>query len=79
MMVLKLSTILPLNSINTLFEESNEQELSKIEREIKQKEKEVGKVLSYKVQDIKELKRSKLDLMKDNTALLKQLNEKKET
>lgn len=78
MMVLKLSTILPTHSINTLFEESNEQELSKLEKEIKQKEKDVTKALSYKIKDIKELKKHKLELMKENTSLLKQLNDKKE-
>jgi len=78
MMVLKLSTILPLSSISTLFEESNEQDLGKLEREIKGKEKEVGKEIVYNVQEIKVLKRKKLDMMKDNTVLIKTLNEKKE-
>lgn len=77
-MVLKLSTILPLNAINTLFEESNEQDLSKLEREIKSKEKEVGKEISFKVNDISKIKKNKQDLMKDNTKLLKMLNVKKE-
>lgn len=77
MMVLKLSTILPLNSINTLFEESNEQDISKLEREITNKEKEVTKELSYKIADIKTIKREKLEIMKANTLKLAEINEMK--
>jgi len=78
MMVLKLSTILPLNAIDSLFEESTEQDLSKLEKEIKDRENEVSKEINIRNKDLKTLNKIKLELMKDNTLLLKELNEKKE-
>jgi len=78
MMVLKLSTILPLNAIDSLFEESTEQDLSKLEKEIKDRENEVSKEINIRNKDLKQLNKIKLELMKDNTLLLKELNEKKE-
>lgn len=78
MMVLKLSTNLPLSSISTLFEESNFQDISKLEREIKNKEKEVSKEIISKNEDIDRLRRNKADMVGTITGLLKDLNDKKE-
>lgn len=78
MMVLKLSTNLPLSSISTLFEESNFQDISKLERDIKTKEKEVSKEIVNKNEEIERLRRSKADTIANITNLLKELNEKKE-
>jgi len=78
MMVLKLSTNLPLSSISTLFEESNFQDISKLEREIKTKEKEVSKEIVSKNEDIERLRRTKADMIGTITGLLKDLNDKKE-
>jgi len=77
-MVLKLSTNLPLSSISTLFEESNFQDISKLEREIKTKEKEVSKEIVSKNEDIERLRRTKADMIGLITGLLKDLNDKKE-
>lgn len=77
-MVLKLSTNLPLSSISTLFEESNFQDISKLERDIKTKEKEVSKEIVNKNEEIERLRRSKADTIANITNLLKELNEKKE-
>lgn len=78
MMVLKLSTNLPLSSISTLFEESNFQDISKLERDIKTKEKEVSKEIVNKNDEIERLRRSKAEMIASITNLLKELNEKKE-
>jgi len=78
MMVLKLSTNLPLSSISTLFEESNFQDISKLEREIKTKEKEVSKEIVSKNEEIDRLRRNKADMIANITGLLKELNDKKE-
>jgi len=78
MMVLKLSTNLPLSSISTLFEESNFQDISKLEREIKTKEKEVSKEIVSKNEEIDRLRRNKADMFATITGLLKELNDKKE-
>ena len=78
MMVLKLSTNLPLSSISTLFEESNFQDISKLEREIKTKEKEVSKEIVSKNEEIDRLRRNKADMIATITGLLKELNDKKE-
>jgi len=77
-MVLKLSTNLPLSSISTLFEESNFQDISKLEREIKTKEKEVSKEIVSKNEEIDRLRRNKADMIANITGLLKELNDKKE-
>jgi len=77
-MVLKLSTVLFESSISILFEESNQVDLSKLEREIKNKENEVTKEITNKVANIDKLKRQKLELINDNTNMLKQLNLKKQ-
>ena len=51
-MVLKLSTNLPLSYISTLFEESNFTDISKSERRVKTKEMEVNKEIVSQNEDI---------------------------